>query len=322
MAIVNAVTESYVMQHIEFGRYVNRQQTETFEKKLEAIANEIDRKRKVMNDLTNVRTAPATRPTEMLNPKTETDPAQPTLIKVTQEQFTKLIDKQFELDLAFLDALAHLDAVRSVQLKSRIEQEFKKSHKVAALIDQIEALQKLVNSADEAPSPAVIAAGEKLEKLTKVYEELWASEFSVLHRWFADEDRGLLSESTTRELEVAVERARRKKEGFAKQLGSIQIIRNEVENHSFETAYVNYQLQSLMQWEDQVRKNLEQLRYELIHDVYRVNVVEEASASKTPASSRALKYMAAAPYAVLFFLVGSFLMYEIKAGRKTSEMPD
>jgi hypothetical protein len=144
----------------------------------------------------------------------------------------------------------------------------------------------------------------------------------VLTKRFADEDRGLLSESRIRELEVAVERARRKKEGFAKQLESIQVIRNEVENHSFETGYVNYQLQSLMQWEDQVRKNLEQLKYDSIHDLYRVTIVEEASASKTPASSRALEYMAAAPWAVLFLLVGSFLAQEIKAGKKPVKLPE
>ena len=42
----------------------------------------------------------------MLNPKTETDPTQPTLNKVTQEQFAKLIDKQVQCDLDYLDALA------------------------------------------------------------------------------------------------------------------------------------------------------------------------------------------------------------------------
>ena len=108
----------------------------------------------------------------------------------------------------------------------------------------------------------MLAAREKLEKLRKDYEELWAIEFRCIRDGLTSEDRSPLSESRIRELEVAVERARRKKEGFAKQLESVQVIRNEVENHSFETGYVNNQLQSLMQWEDQVRKNLEQLRYE------------------------------------------------------------
>ena len=101
----------------------------------------------------------ATRPSEILNPKTETDPAQPTLIKVTQEQFAKLIDKQVQLDLDFLDALAHLEAVRSVrdqnadkindELKSRIEEEFKKSSKVAALIDQMHESEEFTKSKDQ-----------------------------------------------------------------------------------------------------------------------------------------------------------------------------
>jgi hypothetical protein len=254
------------------------------------------------------------------------------LYKVTRDHFDKLIDRQVQCDLDYLDAVAYLDAVRTVrdqnaattndELKSRIEEEFKKSPKVTALIDQMRESEEITKSNEQDPPLAVRAGREKLEKLRKDYEELWASEFSVLTKRFADEDRGLLSESRIRELEVAVERARRKKEGFAKQLESIQVIRNEVENHSFETGYVNYQLQSLMQWEDQVRKNLEQLKYDSIHDQYRVTIVEEASASKTPASSRALKYMAAAPWAVLFLLVGSFLAQEIIAGKKPVKLPE
>ncbi len=272
----------------------------------------------------------ATRPSEILNPKTETDPAQPTLIKVTQEQFAKLIDKQVQLDLDFLDALAHLEAVRSVrdqnadkindELKSRIEEEFKKSSKVAALIDQMHESEEFTKSKDQDAPLAVRAAREKLEKLRKDYEELWAIEFRGIRDRLTSEDRSPLSESRIRELEIAVERARRKKEGFAKQLESVQVIRNDVENHSFETGYVNNQLQSLMQWEDQVRKNLEQLRYEAANDPYRVTIIDGASAPNAAADPRAAKYMAAASYTVLFLVLGSFLALEIKAGRKASTM--
>ena len=164
------------------------------------------------------------------------------------------------------------------------------------------------------------AAREKLEKLRKDYEELWAIEFRGIRDRLTSEDRSPLSESRIRELEIAVERARRKKEGFAKQLESVQVIRNDVENHSFETGYVNNQLQSLMQWEDQVRKNLEQLRYEAANDPYRVTIIDGASAPNAAADPRAAKYMAAASYTVLFLVLGSFLALEIKAGRKASTM--
>ena len=55
VAIVKAVTESYIMHHAECGRAVNRQQTETYEKKLEEIANEINRKRNALNEMISKR---------------------------------------------------------------------------------------------------------------------------------------------------------------------------------------------------------------------------------------------------------------------------
>jgi hypothetical protein len=168
----------------------------------------------------------------------------------------------------------------------------------------------------------VLAAQEKLGKLSKDYEQLWASEYLGIRKQLADEDQGPLSEARIRELEVAVEKARRKKERFAKQLEQVEVVRADVDDRSPDIAYLNHQLDSLMRWEDQVRKNLEQLKYEAIHEKYRVTIVEDASASKRPDSDRALKYMAATPWAVLFLLLGAFLAQEIRAGRKVETFPD
>jgi hypothetical protein len=332
VAIVNAVTQSYMVQNADYGRFVNRQQTESYSEQLKKIGEDIDSTRNSLNESSKKRKAAMTNPGQMLNSKTETDPTQPTLNRVTEEQFSKLIDKQFQCDLDYVDALAHLEAVRTVrernedkinhELGNRVAEEFKKNSKVAALQDQIHESLELTKSKDQVPPPSVSAAREKLERLTKEYEELWAAEFPELRKRLANEDQGQLSESRIRELQVAVERARRKKEGFARQFAKIQVIHDDVDNHSFETAYVNYQLESLMHWEDQVRKNLEQLKYESRQQRYRVRVLDEASASSTPASNKTLKFMAIAPWAVLFLLLGLFLTHEIKAGRKLATQPN
>ena len=70
-----------------------------------------------------------------------------------------------------------------------------------------------------------------------------------------------------------------------------------------------------MHWEEQVRKNLEQLKYEAAHEKLSVKVLEEASAAKAPSSNKRLKYLAAAPVGVLFTMLGLFLLLEIKAQR-------
>ena len=102
----------------------------------------------MLNELSKSGRAAPINPRELLNPKTETDPTQPTLNKATEEQFAKLIDKQVECDLAYLDALSQLEAVRTVRERNldRMDQErgaqaldeFKSDPKVAALVDQID----------------------------------------------------------------------------------------------------------------------------------------------------------------------------------------
>ncbi|HEX3447627.1 MAG TPA: hypothetical protein VHS97_05205 [Isosphaeraceae bacterium] len=328
VAIVRAVTEAYISQSVDFDRLENRFRTEAYERQLAIISKEIDSRKQTLKDLIKQRGAPAIIPLGMLNPKTETDPTQPTLNKVTEEQFAKLIDKQVQCDLDYLDALAQIEAVKAVrernqdkideELKSRVADVFKRDPKVAGLMDQMREARALAKSEDQVPTPTALSARARLAKLSKDYEELWASESRRIHAQLAVEDHGPLSEARIRDLEVAVEKARRKKESFAKQVEQVEVIRTEVDQNSFDFRHVNDQLESLMRSENQVRKNLEQLKDMAAHQRNRVRILEEASASKSPKSGMLMRYMVAVPCVVLLLLVGSFLAHEIRADRRAA----
>ena len=53
----------------------------------------------------------------------------------------------------------------------------------------------------------------------------WESEFPGIRKRLADGDPGMLSDAKIRELEVAVETARRKRTAYAKQLEKIKVVR-------------------------------------------------------------------------------------------------
>jgi capsular polysaccharide biosynthesis protein len=224
VALVRAVTEAYISQSVDFDRLENRVRTEAYERQLVKISKEIDSRKQILKDLYKQRKAPTIIPLGMLNPKTETDPTQPTLNKVTEEQFAKLIDKQVQCDLDYLDALAQFEAVKAVR-----------------------------------------------------------------------------------------ERNEDKKESFAKHVEQVEVIRAQVDQDSFDFKHVYYQLESLMRSENQVRKNLEQLKDMAAHERNRVRILEEASASRSPKSDMRMRYMAAVPSVVLLLLVGSLLAHEIRA---------
>ena len=84
---------------------------------------------------------------------------------------------------------------------------------------------------------------------------------------------------------------------------------------TFDATFLDYEIRKMQSREDQVEKNLEQLKFEAQQDKFRVVLVDPASAPKNPSNDKRLKYMAAAPVGVLFMMLGLFLLLEIKAER-------
>jgi capsular polysaccharide biosynthesis protein len=325
VTIVQAVVQSYQMQNNDYSRGAKKDLTESLKQQLEKIMTDIRATRAKLKELTQNGMSAPMEPRELLNPKTETDPTHPTLNKATEEQFSKLIDKQVQCDLDYLDAVSHLEATRTVrerhvdrineELETRVAEEFKNDPSIAALVNQIEESKKLVESKEQAPPATVAAARAKHEQLSREYDAFWASRRKGIRKRLSDGDQGLLSEAKIRELEVAVEKARRKKEGFAQQFEKIKVIREPQNDTAFEVTYLNHQVTRLLTWEEQVKKNLEQLKWEASQDRYRVTLLDPASAPRIPTNNGRLKYMAAAPVAVFFLLLGLFLAQELMAGR-------
>jgi polysaccharide biosynthesis transport protein len=327
VTIVQAVVQSYLTQNTDYSRGANWSLTESLKQRLLKIEKEIDLKRSMLKDLATRRAGEPIRPRERLNPKTGTDPTQLTLNTATEEQFAKLIDKQVEFDLAYLDALSHLEAVRAVRERNldRMDQEwaaqaldeFKRDPKVAALVDQIDEAKRMGESKEQTPSPAVLAARERHKNLSSEFDTLWTRRSPDIRRRLAEADHGPLSEARIRELEVAVEKARRKKEGFAQQIEKVGVIMERPGDATFEANYLTHQVEALQKWENQVKQNLEQLKFEASQDKYRVVLVDAATVPRTPTNNKErLRYMAAAPVDILFALLGLFLALEIAAGRK------
>ena len=58
---------------------------------------------------------------------------------------------------------------------------------------------------------------------------------------------------------------------------------------TFDAAYLNYQLNSLLNREELVKKHLEQLMFEDSREHYRVSVIDAASAPKSPSTDERLR---------------------------------
>ena len=231
-------------------------------------------------------------------------------------------------DVELLDAQSNLEATKAIRAKhlkqsneeldTQVAEEFKKDPKVIALMDEIAVNRKLAESNDQPAGPAVLAAREKLATLSKEREALQAKEFAGIRQRLADRDQGGLSGAKILELEVAGEKARRKKQALSKQFQETQVEHKATDDDAFQATVLSKQVESLLGWEEMVKRNLEQLKFEASQDKYRVVLVDSAAAAPTPTHNNRLRYMAAAPVVVLILLLGLFFAQEINAGRRSA----
>ena len=110
--IVEAVVQSYMRENSEYSRSANRELTKSLKSQIKIFEDDIGQKRAELKSVAQKAAMPLLTPREMLNPKTETDPTQPTVKRLTSEQFARLVDKQVQCDVDYLDAISALEAVR------------------------------------------------------------------------------------------------------------------------------------------------------------------------------------------------------------------
>lgn len=210
--IVRAVVEAYLTQHTEYSRGATHEMANLLEQQSNKLSAEIDSKKTSLEALAK-KPAIAVSPAEMLDLKTETDPMQPTFHTVTPAQLSRMIDEQMRCDNEYLEAFAYLEATKAVrvrdlnklndELEARAVEEFEKDARVAAQIDQIAEYKKLGEPGrDNYEKIRTLLEAARLERIPRIRKRL------------AEADRGALSEWKVRELEVAAEKARKKKDAL------------------------------------------------------------------------------------------------------------
>jgi len=124
-----------------------------------------------------------------------------------------------------------------------------------------------------------------------------------------------LSATRLLELEAAVEKAKRKKIAYREYTENMRVSQQARDDDTFDASPLDYKIRRLQSREDQVERNLEELKWQDNQDKYRVNLVDAASIPKIPTNNKRLTYMAAVPLVVFVLIFGTFLVREINAGR-------
>jgi beta-lactamase regulating signal transducer with metallopeptidase domain len=225
---------------------------------------EIDLKRSELKELHTKRNAVVLQPEDRLKAnKHEGHGVQPTFKVVSKDPIQKMLAEMDETDLELVEAMSMLDVKRdaSKQRTIRIEEEFKRDPDVQAFMQDFdetrEHLERLKSSVRVPHDPARVAAQHQFDKLQREYNNLRTSKYpEILKRLSGSSDQAI------KELEQKVATLKKKKSKLAERLGVIQIELKASNDDTFQTASLSHQIQSLQTWEDQLRRNLEQLKYE------------------------------------------------------------
>jgi len=207
------------------------------------------------------------------------------------------------------------------ELRDRIVQEFKRDPEVASLIDQIksmtEELEHTKGIVRKDADPSRIAAQRRLASLNKDYNELWKTKSEQIHQ------RLLVPTSASRapELDSLVE--------IKRKIDSLKITRSRLtelintfdleKKHSHadtvEATFLRDDLNRFYNMFDQVHRKLESL--EFTKDKAGINIEEKhpAEVPRVPNNNKRQKYMVLLPVAILFAVLGLFLLLEVRSER-------
>ena len=333
--IVDAVVGAYQVQSVGLSRKDNIAKTDRYEEQLRKIGKDIDQRKSELKELVK-KGQVKVNPGELLNTKGDADSDQLTFKSLPEDHLQKMISDTYGTDLELLEAKSLLEAKIAANQASqeasdqedqrndgarlvRIQDEFRKDPEVAGLVAEIEKIKehldhnkRVVRNAND---PSRQAAAKYFEKLNEKYQLLWVEKYDEIRMRLRVAAGTMHSAASIEELKLKIELLKKKQERQTTILKDMEFKQKGSNEDTFDFTYVNYQLNSLFQWEGQVRKNLEQLKFEAVHEKYQVRSVETASAAKAASSSKALKYMAAAPVGILFTMLGFFLLLEIRAER-------
>ena len=282
----------------------------------------------------------STSPKPILNPnvaKNDDDPAlEPTFSSVTRGQREKLADEMMRTDLELFKVESDLAAWESAtrtdekdpgreskqdeeQMERRIREEFVRDPEIVALGEEIatavEQRDHAKSMARQANDPARRAAEMKYEKLMAEYEELWEIKRKEIGERLKTGTMGPQSLESINDLRLKLQSLKDQKAKQAKRFSKLKVDEKVANDDAFEATFLNHELEVLLKSDDHLKTNLEELDFKASQEDFRVVQVDEAKAPKVATNNKRMKYMIAAPVALLFMVLGLFFLLEVKAER-------
>jgi polysaccharide biosynthesis transport protein len=334
--IVNSVVNEYLEYNNEQQRVNNSKLRSSLSDALVTYKAQIDEKRAELKKIIAKGTlSPKTiAPTSS---KKVDDESQPEVERISEEQSARLAQEMLDNKLAIIKLEADIKTLEDAKQSSegnekqlsalgdkerdeQIQDEFRKDPEVIALCEDIATADEQRAQAKakirQGNDPARQLAEQKFKKLLVEYDKLWKVKYEdIAARLRAANDPSQGSEALIASLKIKLASLNAQRLKQAEFLKELIVVEKEVNNDSFEATFVNHQLDILLKREEQVGTNLQQLEFEANQQNVRVSLLDPAVPPKGSTDNKRFKYMAVAPIALLFMILGLFCLLEVMAER-------
>jgi polysaccharide biosynthesis transport protein len=343
-AIVNAVVEAYLSQHNRYHQQNNRALKGQLETVQEQLRKQIQEKETELTSLVKNGNVEVSRhlPIDMTS-KVEDGAPRASVNHLTEVQYAPYTSELVNTDMKILDAKAALDTARAhlakaqervaregeepsqvedQKLEARIKEEFLKDPDVRALTESIkeaqDALKQAQRKARQADDPSVRAADDEVKARMQEWNELWRQKRAEIAERLQDtfeSQRPEVWAEKVAELEATLNQLTTKQGSLKAMISKLEVKGTTQNSEQLQASILTQDLTYLKRLQGTIGEKLQQVNFEISQEKYRIIVQDKAAVPQVASNNKRLKFMAIAPVGVLFFMIGLFLLMEVRAER-------
>ena len=207
------------------------------------------------------------------------------------------------------------------QLRDQIAQEFKRDPEVASLIDQIKATTEELDHTKgvvrRGADPALVAAQRRLTRLNEDYNDLWKTRSEQIRQRLLvpTSAPGAPELDSLAEIKRKIETLKVTKARYTELYNKFEIDKQHSHTDTVEATFERDDLNRYYNMFDQVNRKLEQLKFNQNQAGISIEKIDPAVTPRATFNNKRQKYMVLLPVAVLFAVLGLFLLLEVRSER-------
>ena len=207
------------------------------------------------------------------------------------------------------------------QLRDQIAQEFKRDPEVASLIDQIksmtEELEHTKGVVRKGADPSRVAAQRRLTRLNQDYNDLWKTKSEQIRQRLLvpTSAPGAPELDSPAEIKRKIETLKVTKARYTDLYNKFEIDKQHSHTDTVEATFERDDLNRYYNMFDQVNRKLEQLKFNQNQAGISIEKIDPAVTPRATFNNKRQKYAVLLPVAVLFAVLGLFLLLEVRSER-------